>query len=58
MERESETVAVVRCRECKHYKAAVDPITYRPKHICTSPTGLCCDPKAEDFCSYAERKRR
>ena len=39
-------------------KAAVDPITYRPKHICTSPTGLCCDPKAEDFCSYAERKRR
>lgn len=44
-----DTVPVVRCRECRHYK----PEEYFSP--CTLPQGLECA-KPDDFCSYGQRK--
>lgn len=43
-----DAVPVVRCEECRYFRAANIP-------SCASPYGI-IDPEPDDFCSYGERR--
>lgn len=54
-----DAVAVVRCKDCKHYRNHPHGLCYAWTEPCTNERGYkgevhCTEP--DDFCSYGERK--
>ena len=51
-----DAVEVVRCRECKHYRACEDEECESYKGECTFLVGLEGCMYESDYCSYGERR--
>ena len=50
---EADVVKVVRCKDCKYWEKGKD---YEP--YCNHFGNMMTDTKADDFCSYGERKEK
>ncbi len=55
---EADVVAVVRCKECKHFLETKGIDSGKPcgYGLCKLPTGIRGLVSADDFCSYGERR--
>lgn len=50
---ESDVVAVVRCKDCKHWKGNDEPTPWSDGNVFVE---VPCETKPTDFCSWGERK--